>query len=62
MRNSRPNEEWHDTHVMPKNPTRAERVEWHSEHGLACECRPVPESLKEDVAALNKKRNIHRSN
>lgn len=62
MRNSKPNEEWHDAHVMPKNPTRAERVEWHAEHELACGCRPVPASLMLDVVTLSKKRNIRRSN
>jgi hypothetical protein len=62
MRNSKPNEEWHDAHVMPKNPTRAERVEWHAEHELACGCRPVPPSLMFDVGGLNKKRNVRRSN
>jgi hypothetical protein len=62
MRNSKVNEEWHDTHVMPKNPTRAQRVKWHTEHELVCGCRPVPSSLMSNVAALNKKLNIRRSN
>ncbi|MDA4127421.1 MAG: hypothetical protein OK452_09535 [Thaumarchaeota archaeon] len=62
MRNAKPNKESHDANVMPKNPTRAERVQWHSEHELACGCRPVPASLMLDVAALNKKLDIRRSN
>ncbi|MDA4126485.1 MAG: hypothetical protein OK452_04685 [Thaumarchaeota archaeon] len=62
MRNATPNAEWHDAHMMPKNPTRAQRVQWHAEHELACGCRPVPASIEADVAASNKKRNVHRSN
>lgn len=62
MRYSKVNEEWHDSHVMPKNPTRAQRVKWHAEHELACGCRPVPPSLMLDVAALSKKPTIRRSN
>ena len=62
MRNSKPNEEWHDAHVMPKNPTRTQRVQWHSEHELACGCRPVPSNLMLDVAALTKERNTRLSN
>ncbi|HEV2137580.1 MAG TPA: hypothetical protein VGR53_01930 [Nitrososphaerales archaeon] len=62
MRNSKVIEEWHDAHVMPKNPTRAQRVQWHAEHERACGCRPVPASLMLDVAALSKKSNVRRSN
>jgi hypothetical protein len=50
------NGEWHDAHRMPANPTRAQRVEWHAEHALACGCRPVPADLAEEVKALNRKR------
>lgn len=62
MKNSKVNEEWHDANVMPKNPTRAQRVQWHAEHELACGCRPVPTSLVVDVAAFRKKISIRRSN
>ena len=54
MRYSKVNEEWHGAHMMPKNPTRAQRVKWHAEHELACGCRPVPASLMLDVAASSK--------
>lgn len=33
------NAEWHAAHVMPKNPTDAQRAEWHYEHALHCGCR-----------------------
>lgn len=49
------NKVWHQAHVMPKNPTRAQRVEWHAEHEEACGCRSVPEGLKADVGALKRK-------
>jgi hypothetical protein len=41
---------------MPKNPTTAQRVEWHLAHAEICGCRPVPPSLAADVAALKKRR------
>jgi hypothetical protein len=62
MRSGEVNAEWHDAHGMPQNPTRAQRVEWHAEHELACGCRPVPASLTPDVKAFNKKRSARRSN
>ncbi|MDO9473363.1 MAG: hypothetical protein Q7J28_09940 [Caulobacter sp.] len=43
---------WHKAHPMPKNPTREQRIAWHAEHARECACRPVPESLKADVARL----------
>lgn len=49
------NREWHDSHVMPKTPTRGQRVEWHAEHADACGCRSVPPSLVAEVKALNRK-------
>jgi hypothetical protein len=58
MRDSKPNEYWHRSHLMPKDPTRAERVQWHADHELACGCREVPANLAKDVAALNKKRKL----
>jgi len=38
--------------VMPPNPTREQRVEWHAAHEDACGCRPVPDGLKQDVRAF----------
>ena len=50
-----PNGEWHRAHRMPASPTRAQRVEWHAEHSVACGCRPVPSGLAAEVKALRKK-------
>ncbi len=55
MTGGKVNREWHDTHVMPKNPTREQRVEWHAEHALACACRDVPAGLLAEVKALSKR-------
>jgi hypothetical protein len=49
------NKEWHATHAMPPNPTRDQRIAWHAEHAKACDCRPVPRDLLDDVEALGKK-------
>jgi hypothetical protein len=56
------NAEWHKEHPMPKNPTMAERVEWHFAHSDMCGCRPVPPSLVADVAALKTRRTRSRAN
>ena len=56
MRQSKVNKAWHDAHVMPRNPTRAQRVAWHAEHSQNCGCREVPSSLVSDVKAVNKKK------
>lgn len=49
------NKEWHEKHVMPKNPSFEERVQWHLEHQKHCSCMPIPEKLKEEM----KRRKIH---
>ena len=38
------NKEWHTAHLMPKNPTRDERGEWHSGHLDECGCRTTSEA------------------
>lgn len=38
------NREWHAEHRMPKNPTRDQRGEWHSEHESECGCRTPSEA------------------
>lgn len=43
------NAEWHRAHVMPKNPTEEQRVQWHVEHAIACSCRALPETIREEV-------------
>jgi hypothetical protein len=46
------NARWHELHPMPKNPSLAERVAWHTAHAKHCACRPIPKAV---VAALAKK-------
>lgn len=48
------NVEWHRTHMMPENPTRQQRVEWHAQHEANCGCRPVPADLAAEVRALKR--------
>jgi hypothetical protein len=43
------NKEWHLHHIMPKNPTFEQRLEWHREHKKNCACRPVPEKLMSEM-------------
>ena len=46
------NREWHQSHVLGQHATQEERIVWHEEHARECACRPVPEPLAADVAAL----------
>jgi len=39
------NADWHAAHVMPKNPTEAQRAQWHYEHMLHCGCRAPSASI-----------------
>lgn len=48
------NKEWHLKHVMPKNASLEQKIDWHLEHSVNCKCRPIPEKLLEEI----KKRNI----
>jgi hypothetical protein len=41
------NKEWHEKNPMRKNPTMAQRAEWHLAHQRNCRCRPVPASVLE---------------
>jgi hypothetical protein len=43
------NKEWHNANPMPPNATRDERISWHTAHTKACQCRPIPASLREEV-------------
>ncbi len=43
------NKEWHEQHLMPKNPSIEQRIEWHLEHLKHCHCRELPEKLKEEM-------------
>ncbi len=56
MREGKVNREWHEAHVMPSNPSREQRLEWHAEHAQHCACRGVPPSLAGEVKALTESR------
>lgn len=43
------NKEWHLKNKMPKNPTFAERVNWHLAHAKNCSCRPIPVKLLQEM-------------
>ncbi len=43
------NREWHGQHRMPANATVQQRIEWHLEHAKHCNCRPMPEPLKQEI-------------
>jgi hypothetical protein len=40
---------WHEKNRMPKNATFEKRVKWHLEHQKNCECRPIPDKLKQQM-------------
>jgi hypothetical protein len=43
------NAKWHRQHVMPKNPSMAQRLRWHVAHARACGCRPMPQSVAAEL-------------
>ena len=43
------NKEWHTQHKMPPKATLEQRMQWHLEHSQNCECRPIPEKLKQEM-------------
>jgi hypothetical protein len=45
------NAAWHKAHVMPPNPTMAQRIAWHRAHADACGCRPVPQTVQAAMRA-----------
>ncbi len=45
------NADWHRAHPMPKNPTEAQRIEWHVEHAIHCPCRALPANIRDLVLA-----------
>jgi hypothetical protein len=48
------NKEWHRLNRMPPKATREQRIQWHAAHASACACRPIPESIRQDVEKLVK--------
>lgn len=43
------NKDWHVVNKMPKNPTSAQRLAWHTEHAANCQCRPFTEDMKKKL-------------
>ena len=43
------NEAWHRRNPIPKNPTEAQRIDWHTRHAAACGCREIPAKLRSRV-------------
>ncbi|HJW29847.1 MAG TPA: hypothetical protein VJ508_11480 [Saprospiraceae bacterium] len=43
------NKEWHLKHKMPKNPTLDQRIAWHAEHQIHCQCRKLTPKLAEEM-------------
>ncbi len=43
------NKEWHLANKMPINPTKEERLNWHLKHSKKCNCREMPESIKQEL-------------
>ncbi|HEY3387126.1 MAG TPA: hypothetical protein VGK46_11490 [Saprospiraceae bacterium] len=43
------NKEWHEKNRMPKNPTMEERIAWHIDHQKHCQCRDMPEKIKQEI-------------
>ena len=53
--NSSINKEWHLANKMPKNPKFEQRMQWHLEHQKNCQCRPMPETLAEEIKEWQKR-------
>ncbi len=49
------NVKWHAAHPLPESPSMEERVRWHYEHVEACGCRPIPESIADDIRMMIRK-------
>ena len=53
------NKPWHLAHVMPKNATLEQRVEWHRAHAQACDCREMPPSIAAEIKKRDLKPQSH---
>jgi hypothetical protein len=47
------NRQWHLTHPIPRNPSLAQRIEWHLTHARECGCRPIPPKLLAQMERLS---------
>ena len=50
------NKQWHLKNRMPARPTLEQRIVWHIEHAAHCDCRPLPDKLKAEIAKFKKRR------
>jgi hypothetical protein len=49
MKTPKLNRDWHHRHVMAEAATVDERVKWHLEHAKSCGCRPIPDTVLEEM-------------
>lgn len=49
------NRVWHEAHVLGRNPTAQQRLEWHLEHAEACGCRKLTDEMRERLFAAAEK-------
>jgi hypothetical protein len=52
---SKLNKEWHLKNKMPENATLEQRIDWHLQHAMHCQCRPIPTSLLEEIEKRKRK-------
>ncbi len=45
------NRAWHADHLMPRNATAQQRLEWHLEHAEVCGCRKLTDQMRERLIA-----------
>jgi hypothetical protein len=43
------NKEWHLAHPMPKKATLEQRIAWHLDHAINCNCHKMPAKLTEKL-------------
>lgn len=48
------NKEWHEKNRLGTNQPLEKRITWHMEHEKNCNCRTMPQSIREEI----KKRNL----
>jgi hypothetical protein len=44
------NADWHRLHRMPAHATMDQRIAWHREHARHCGCRPIPKTVRDEMA------------
>ena len=43
------NTDWHKKNRMIKNPTEEQRIQWHINHTVNCDCRKPSEKMMEEI-------------